>query len=90
MEYVQIGSHKGQHFEEMPIPFSSVAEQTVIGNFFRNLGEQLTAQAAKLEQPQQLKTAYLKAIEVLLHNGNGTLPSNYVGELLLCRIKMKI
>ncbi|KUP21140.1 restriction endonuclease subunit S [Paenibacillus sp. DMB5] len=51
---------KDSVFEEMPIPFPSIAEQTVIGNFFCSLDEQITVQAAKLEQLQQLKTAYLK------------------------------
>lgn len=31
---------KDSVFEEMPVPFPSVAEQTLIGNFFRNLDEQ--------------------------------------------------
>lgn len=35
-------------------------EQTAIGNFFRNLGERITAQTKKVEQLQQVKTAYLK------------------------------
>jgi type I restriction enzyme S subunit len=38
----------------------SVPEQIAIGNFFRNLDEQITAQAHKIEQIKQLKAAYLQ------------------------------
>lgn len=38
----------------------SLSEQTIIGNFFYNLDEQITAHTAKLEQLRQLKAAYLQ------------------------------
>jgi len=38
----------------------SIAEQTTIGNFFRNIDNQITTQFQKLEQLKQLKTAYLQ------------------------------
>jgi len=36
----------------------TLLEQKVIGNFFRNLGEKITNQAKKIEQLQQLKSAF--------------------------------
>lgn len=50
---------KDSIFEEMPIPFPKISEQTAIGNFFRNLDEQITAQQTKLNKLKQLKAAYL-------------------------------
>ena len=40
------------------------AEQTAIGNFFRNLDEQITTQQTKLEKLKQLKSAYLQKMFV--------------------------
>jgi type I restriction enzyme S subunit len=37
-----------------------IAEQTAIGNFFRSFDERITAQAKKLDQLKQLKSAYLQ------------------------------
>ena len=43
---------------------SNIHEQTAIGNFFRNLDIQITAQANKTEQLKQLKAAYLQKMFV--------------------------
>jgi type I restriction enzyme S subunit len=51
---------KDSVFEKMPIPFPTYKEQTIIGNFLRNLDEQITLQAKKLEQLKRLKVAYLQ------------------------------
>ena len=42
----------------------SKSEQTAIGNFFRNLDDQITAQQTKTEHLQQLKKAYLQQMFV--------------------------
>jgi len=51
---------KDSVFEEMPIPFPSIAEQTAIGNFFQNLDEQITVQQSKLDKLKKVKAAYLR------------------------------
>jgi len=45
---------------EIMISIPPLAEQTAIGNFFRNLDGQITAQQSKVEQLRQLKKAYLQ------------------------------
>jgi len=42
----------------------SLPEQTVIGNFFQNFDNQITAQQQKLSQLKQLKSAYLQKMFV--------------------------
>jgi len=49
---------------EIEIPLPSFEEQAAIGNLFFRLDEQITAQAQKLEQLKQLKTAYLQKMFV--------------------------
>jgi len=51
---------KDSVFEEMPIPFPSIAEQTLIGDFFNNFDEQISVQHKKLNQLRQLKSTYLQ------------------------------
>jgi type I restriction enzyme S subunit len=46
--------------KELTITAPTLPEQTVIGNFFRNLDEQLASQTKKLEQHGWLKGAYLQ------------------------------
>ncbi|MCL1882553.1 MAG: restriction endonuclease subunit S [Defluviitaleaceae bacterium] len=65
--YVQTISHVGtiSHYiieqaKDTPITLPSLTEQTAVGVFFRTLGNQITAQAQKLEQLKQLKAAYLQ------------------------------
>jgi len=48
----------------MDIPCPSLPEQTVIGNFFRNLGEQIATQQAKLDNLKKLKSSYLQKMFV--------------------------
>jgi len=55
---------KDSVFEKMPIQFPKYQEQTAIGNFFRNIDEQITNQSQKLEQIKQLKSAYLQKMFV--------------------------
>jgi restriction endonuclease S subunit len=43
----------------LPLP-KTIEEQAAIGDFFRNLDEQITNQQAKLEKLKQLKAAYLQ------------------------------
>ena len=45
---------------KMLIKFPIKEEQTVIGNFFRNLDEQIATQKAKLDDLKKLKSAYLQ------------------------------
>ena len=47
-------------YSEFNILLPTLPEQTAIGNFFRNLDEQITAKQTKVEQIQQLKKAYLQ------------------------------
>jgi len=47
-------------FSTLEFPFPSIPEQIAIGNFFRTLDEQITAQQQKLSQLKQLKSAYLQ------------------------------
>ena len=51
---------KDSVFEEMPIPFPELAEQIAIGNFLRNLDNQINSQQNKLDKLKQLKSAYLQ------------------------------
>ena len=55
---------KDSVFEKMPIPFPSLAEQTTIGNFLRNLDMQIETQSEKMEKLKQLKAAYLQKMFV--------------------------
>jgi len=43
----------------VPLP-NQITERTAIGNFFRNLDEQIAAQTQRLEQLKHLKAAYLQ------------------------------
>ena len=45
---------------EIKIKIPALSEQTAIGNFFRTLDEQITAQSQNVEQLRQLKAAYLQ------------------------------
>ena len=49
---------------EIEINMPSLVEQTAIGNFFRNLDEQIITQQAKLEDLKKLKSAYLQKMFV--------------------------
>ena len=50
--------------QEMYVTLPKISEQIAIGNFFRNLDEQITAQAKKLEHLKKLKSAYLQKMFV--------------------------
>jgi type I restriction enzyme S subunit len=50
---------KDSIFEEMPLPYPCVAEQTAIGDFFRILDERINSQQTKLSRLKDLKSAYL-------------------------------
>lgn len=54
----------GKNLAKMDLAIPTLPEQTAIGNFFRNLDEQITSQQSKLEQLKQLKTAYLQKMFV--------------------------
>ena len=45
---------------DFEVSLPCISEQAAIGNLFRNLDEQITAQSQKLEQLKKLKTAYLQ------------------------------
>ncbi len=47
-------------FEDMPIPFPNVAEQTILGNFFRTIDEQIASHQTQLVLMKKLKDAYLQ------------------------------
>ena len=49
---------------EIEINMPSLVEQTAIGNFFRNLDEQITTQQTKLNNLKLLKSAYLQKMFV--------------------------
>ncbi|MCL1995274.1 MAG: restriction endonuclease subunit S, partial [Defluviitaleaceae bacterium] len=51
---------KDSLFEEIPLPFPSIAEQTAIGNFFRTLEDLITFQQRKLGVLKELKKGYLQ------------------------------
>ena len=46
------------------VALPSLDEQILIGNFFRNLDEQITAQQTKLDNLKKLKSAYLQKMFV--------------------------
>ncbi|ACL77033.1 restriction modification system DNA specificity domain protein [Ruminiclostridium cellulolyticum H10] len=50
----------GKNLGRMKLRIPTFKEQTAIGNFFRNLDDQITAQKQKLSQLKQLKFAYLQ------------------------------
>jgi type I restriction enzyme S subunit len=50
----------GKSLRSMKLRIPAFAEQTVIGNFFRNLDDQIAAQQQRLTQLKQLKFAYLQ------------------------------
>ena len=54
----------GKQMSNMNILLPALAEQAVIGDFFRSLDGQITAQQSKVEQLQQLKMAYLQKMFV--------------------------
>ena len=51
-------------FKNIDVIVPILAEQTAIGNFFRNLDEQIANQQTKLEKFKQLKAAYLQKMFV--------------------------
>ncbi|MCL2398613.1 MAG: restriction endonuclease subunit S, partial [Defluviitaleaceae bacterium] len=53
-----------EDFLDMQITAPCKKEQVAIGNFFRNLDNQITTQTQKLEQLKQLKAAYLQKMFV--------------------------
>ena len=55
---------KDSVFEEMPIPCPTLDEQISIGNFIKNLDEQIATHQLKLEKLKQLKSAYLQKMFV--------------------------
>ena len=55
---------KDSIFIEMPIPFPSVEEQTLVGSFLRNLDDLIAVQQQKLNQLKQLKFAYMQKMFV--------------------------
>ncbi|WP_367567708.1 restriction endonuclease subunit S [Lacrimispora sp.] len=55
---------KDSIFIEMPIPFPSVEEQTLVGSFLRNLDDLIAVQQQKLNQLKKLKLAYMQKMFV--------------------------
>ena len=55
---------KDSIFIEMPIPFPSVEEQTLVGSFLHNLDDLIAVQQQKLNQLKQLKFAYMQKMLV--------------------------
>ena len=50
-----------ENFANIAFPFAPIkAEQAAIGNFFRNIDEQILDQQSKLDKLKQLKSAYLQ------------------------------
>ena len=54
----------GKQMSQMPIFIPTLTEQIAIGNFFRNIDEQIIAQQNRLKQLKQLKSAYLQKMFV--------------------------
>jgi len=54
----------GKQMAVMSLLIPTLPEQIAIGNFFRNLDNQITAQSQKVEQLKQLKAAYLQKMFV--------------------------
>ena len=50
----------GKGLSKMEVYIPTLNEQTAIGNFFRNLDNQITSQTQKLEHLKKLKSAYLQ------------------------------
>ena len=73
-EFRKFGKYVGTGLKVFGITYNNLAqyamvlpsfeEQTAIGNFFRNLDEQITAQQIKLDNLKQLKSAYLQKMFV--------------------------
>lgn len=59
-----VDSVRREMITKMEIPCPIYSEQTAIGNFFRNLDEQIAAQQTKLDKLKQLKMAYLQGMFV--------------------------
>ena len=54
----------GEVVKKMTLLFPGKEEQTAIGNFFRNLDNQITTQTQKVKELKQLKVAYLQKMFV--------------------------
>jgi len=54
----------GKQMAVMPLLIPTLPEQIAIGNFFRNLDNQIATQSQKVEQLKQLKAAYLQKMFV--------------------------
>jgi len=53
-----------KQLKDVPVPLTTLPEQTAIGEFFRSLDNQIATQAEKLKQAKRLKSAYLQKMLV--------------------------